>query len=239
MASDGGGFFDRLGNLWSGFWSLWIGGAEKKNPEAVYEAAINERVRQYKQLKKAVSNIIYLRNKITKELEDKQKELREITQQIPIAVDEGEDEVALHLIEKKDTLTGEIEQLQADLEKTAGEAEEAKNSLVAFQAEIDKLKKEKEAMLARKENAQARIKIQETLSGMSTDADIKALENVREHIGKMQAQADMGAELGDSSLDSKLKKIKAKASTSAAREQLEAIKKARAAQAEGAAKKNL
>ena len=94
-------------------------------------------------------------------------------------------------------------------------------------------------MLARKENAQARIKIQETLSGMSTDADIKALENVREHIGKMQAQADMGAELGDSSLDAKLKEIKAKASTSAAREQLEAIKKARAAQAEGAAKKNL
>ena len=239
MASDGGGFFDRLGNLWSGFWSLWIGGAEKKNPEAVYEAAINERVRQYKQLKKAVSNIIYLRNKITKELEDKQKELKEITQQIPIAVDEGEDEVALHLIEKKDSLTGDIEQLQADLEKTKNEAEEAKNSLVAFQAEIDKLKKEKEAMLARKENAQARIKIQETLSGMSTDADIKALENVREHIGKMQAQADMGAELGDSSLDAKLKKIKAKASTSAAREQLEAIKKARTAQVEGAAKKNL
>ena len=239
MASDGGGFFDRLGNLWSGFWSLWIGGAEKKNPEVVYEAAINERVRQYKQLKKAVSNIIYLRNKITKELEDKQKELKEITQQIPIAVDEGEDEVALHLIEKKDLLTGEIEQLQTDLEKTKSEAEEAKNSLVSFQGEIDKLKKEKEAMLARKENAQARIKIQETLSGMSTDADIKALENVREHIGKMQAQADMGAELGDSSLDAKLKKIKAKASTSAAREQLEAIKKARTAQVEGAAKKNL
>ncbi len=240
MASDGGGFFDRLGNLWSGFWSLWIGGAEKKNPEAVYEAAINERVRQYKQLKKAVSNIIYLRNKLTKELEDKQKEIKEITQQIPIAVDEGEDDVALHLIEAKDTLTGEIAGLQAELEKTAVEAEEAKNSLVSFQGEIDKLKKEKDAMLARQQNAQARIKIQESLSGLSTDADIKALENVREHIGKLQAQAEMGAELGDASLDTKLKKIKAKASTAAAREQLDAIKKARAAQIEGAAaKKNL
>ncbi|MDP7114990.1 MAG: hypothetical protein QGH45_23650, partial [Myxococcota bacterium] len=70
--------------------------------------------------------------------------------------------------------------------------------------------------------------------------DIKALENVREHIGKLQAQAEMGAELGDASLDTKLKKIKAKASTAAAREQLDAIKKARAAQIEGAAaKKNL
>ncbi len=238
--SEGGGFFDRLTNLWNGFWSLWIGGREKKNPEAVYEAAINERVRQYGDLKKAVSNIIYLRNKITKELEQKQKEISEITAQIPVAVDEGEDEVALHLIQQKDTLASEIEQLQADLEKTKNEAEEAKTSLVAFQGEIEKLKKEKESMLAQKEHAEARIKIQETLSGLSTDADIKALENVREHIGKMQAQADMGAELGDASLDTKLKKIKAKAASSSAQAQLDAIKKARAAQqAEAAGKKNL
>ncbi len=234
-----GGFFDRLSNLWKGFWSLWIGGAEKKNPEAVYEAAINERVRKYKALKKAVSNIIFLRNKITKELEQKQAELKEVSAQIPVAVDEGEDEVALHLIEKKDTLQSEIEQLNADMDKTAAEAEEAKSSLVAFQSEIDKLRKEKDEMLARKETAEARIKIQETLDGMSTDADIKALDNVRSHIGKLQAEADMGSELGDASLDTKLKKIKAKASTSAAREQLDAIKKARAAQAAEAAKKNI
>jgi len=120
-----GGFFDRLSNLWKGFWSLWIGGAEKKNPEAVYEAAINERVRKYKALKKAVSNIIFLRNKITKELEQKQAELKEVSAQIPVAVDEGEDEVALHLIEKKDTLQSEIEQLNADLDMTAAVAEEA------------------------------------------------------------------------------------------------------------------
>ncbi len=239
MASDGGGFFDRLTNLWNGFWSLWIGDREKRNPEAVYEAAINERVKQYKQLKKAVSNIIYLRNKITKDLEEREKEIKEISTQIPIAVDEGEDDVALHLIERKDALTSEITNLRAELEKTAAEAEEAKNSLVSFQGEIEKLKQEKEQMLARKETAEARIKIQETLDGMSTDADIKALDNVREHIGKLQAQADMGSELGDSSLDAKLKKIKAKAATSAAREQLEAIKKARAASQAEAAKKNI
>jgi phage shock protein A len=235
-----GGFFDRLSNLWSGFWSLWIGGAEKKNPEAVYEAAINERIRSYKALKKAVSNIIYLRNKITKELEQKNAELKEVSAQIPIAVDEGEDEVALHLIENKDTLQSEITQLNADMDKTATEAEEAKSSLVTFQSEIDKLRKEKDEMLARKETAEARIKIQETLDGLSTDADIKALDNVRQHIGKMQAEADMGSELGDATLDTKLKKIKAKAGTAAARQQLDAIKQARAAQvAEAAAKKNI
>ena len=237
--SDEGGFFDRLANLWKGFWSLWIGGHEKGNPEVVYESAINERIRKYKSLKKAVSNIIYLRNKATKELEEKHAELKEVTAQIPIAVDEGEDEVALHLIERKDALNTDISRLDAELERAAGEAEEAKNSLIAFQGEIEKLKKEKDEMLARKENAEARIKIQETLNGMSTDADIKALDNVREHIGKLQAQAEMGTELGDASLDAKLKKIKAKAGTTAARQQLDAIKKARAAQVSEAAKKQI
>ena len=229
MASNGGGFFDRLANLWNGFWSLWIGGHERRNPEAVYVSTINGRVRQYKDLKKAVANIIYLRNKLTKELEGKQAELREVSQQIPVAVDEGEDEVALHLIERKDTLTADIAGIQGELEKTSNEAEDAKQSLLAFQSQIEKLKQEKEQMLARQQNAQARIKIQETLSGLSTDADIQALDNVRAHIGKLQAQADMGSELGDSSLDSKLRKIRSKASTVAARAQLDAIKKARAA----------
>ena len=31
-------FFDRVANLWNGFWSLWISDKEKANPEAVYEA---------------------------------------------------------------------------------------------------------------------------------------------------------------------------------------------------------
>jgi len=232
MSSNGGGFFDRLANLWNGFWSLWIGGQENRNPRIVYESAINARIRKHGQLKKAVSNIIYLRNKLSKEFEDKTAELKLINQQIPIAVDEGEDEVALHLIERKNELTASLESIGVELEKTKDEAEEAKRSLVTFQSEIEKLRKEKERMLAAKEHAEARIKIQETLSGLSMDADIKALDNVREHIGKLQAEADMGAELGDASLDGRLRKIREKASSAAARAQLAEFKKQRAAQAQ-------
>ena len=36
------GFFQRISNLWRGFLSLWISNIEQENPEAVYEAAINE-----------------------------------------------------------------------------------------------------------------------------------------------------------------------------------------------------
>ncbi len=219
------GFFDRLANIWRGFLSLWVSDIETRNPEAVYESAIDERVRKHRDLKKAVSGIVYLRNKLSTELEAKEKELKDVMGQLPVAIDDGEDEVALLLIQKKDELTARIETLSAELKKVSDQAEEAKAGLLAFQGEIEKLKREKEQMLAKKANAEARIRIQETLDGLSTEADVKALENVREHISKLHAEADIGTEIQGDSLDAKLKKIKEKAANSSARNQLEEMKR--------------
>jgi phage shock protein A len=79
-------------------------------------------------------------------------------------------------------------------------------------------------------SAEARIQVQETLDGLSTDADIQALEGVRTHIEKLQAEAEMGSELGDVSLDAKLEQIKAQARDSNAQSQLDALKRQYAAQ---------
>jgi phage shock protein A len=227
------GFFDRIGNLWNGFLSLWISDLETGNPEAVYEAAIEERIKKHRELKKAVSGIVYLRNKLQTELESKEKALKEIQFQIPIAVEEGEDEAALVLIQKKDELTNAVASIQAELAKVRIQADESKKGLISFQAEIEKLKREKHEMLAKRANAKAQIRIQETLDGLSTDADIKALDNVREGIHKMVAEADVGAEIQGSSLDSKLADIQAKAHTASARSQLDEMKKQMAAKKAG------
>jgi phage shock protein A len=223
------GVFDRLANIWRGFLSLWVSDIENRNPEAVYEAAINERIEQHKTLRKAVSGIYYMRNKLQAELETKERQLREVMAQLPIAVEDGEDEVALVLIQKKDELTSQIEQLSAELKKVLEQAEEAKSGLISFQAEIEKLKREKDEMLARKATAEARLAIQETLNGLSTEGDIKALENVREGIKKLQAEADIGSEIQGGSLDAKLRSIKERAASSTARSQLDEMKRQAAA----------
>ena len=223
------GFFGRLANVWNGFWGLFISDLETNNAEAVYESAIEGRIKKHRELKKAVSGIVYLRNKLSTELEEKKATLAEIQPQIPIAVEEGEDEAALVLIQKKDELTGAIAEIQVELEKVSVQAEEAKAGLIAFQGEIEKLKREKHEMMAKKANAEARIQIQETLDGLSTDADIRALDNVREGIDKLQAEADVGSELSDTNLDSKLEEIKQKTASASARNQLDEMKKQMAA----------
>lgn len=232
------GFFQRIANLWNGFLGLWVSDMERRNPEAVYEAAIQERISRYQELKKAVSNIVYLRNKLSEELESQEKALREVQLQLPIAVEEGEDEVAIVLIEKKDKLTTRITELSAELDKVSVQADEAKSGLVQFQAEIEKLRREKDEMLAAKANAEARIEIQDTLSGLSTEADLKALDTVRQSISKLKAEADIGAEIAGDGLDAKLAKIKAKAKDASARQQLDDMKRqmaARKAASDGAA----
>jgi phage shock protein A len=223
------GFFSRIGNWFSGLLGLFVSDLEKKNPEAVYESAIEARIQKHRELKKAVSGIVYLRNKLDSELTTKQKALAEIQVQIPVAIEEGEDEAALVLIQKKDELTASIANIQLELTRVSAQAEDAKKGLVAFQGEIEELKREKHEMLAKKANADARIQIQETLDGLSTDADIRALENVRESIHKSVAEAQVGAEIQDDSLDSKLADIKEKAQDASARAQLDEMKKQLAA----------
>jgi phage shock protein A len=230
-----GGFFSRLGNLWDGFLSLFVGNLEKDNPEAVYEAAINARKKQYAELKKAVSGIIVLRNKLSAELEDKQKQAADLEGQIAAAVEAEEDDVALVLLQRKDELSARISQITGELDGAKQEAENAKASIITFQSEIEKLEREKLQMLAKKENAEARITIQESLDGLSMKADIKALDNVRDHIDRLHAEADVNAEIGDAGLNKKLEKIKRAAGTASARTQLEALKKARESSKAGAA----
>jgi phage shock protein A len=230
-----GGFFSRLGNLWSGFLSLFVGNLEKDNPEAVYEAAINARKKQYAELKKAVSGIIVLRNKLSAELDEKQKQAADIELQIAAAVEAEEDDVALVLLQRKEELTTRVAQIDGELEGARVEAENAKASIITFQAEIEKLEREKLQMLAKKENAEARIKIQESLDGLSMKADLKALDNVRDHIDRLHAEADVNQEIGDAGLNKKLENIKRQAGTATARAQLEALKQAREASKAGAA----
>jgi phage shock protein A len=207
------GFFGRLWNVIKGFFGRWIGRIEEKNPELVYESAIQERLKRQKELKKAVSGIMFLRNKTEAELKEKEAELEDIDVQIEVAVDEGEEP--------------QVERLRDELKSVKKQADAAMEALNAFREDIKKLKREKEAMLAKAKTAEARIKIEESLSGLSVEADSQALENVRTAIEKKSAEADVSSELNESSIDSKLKEIKAKSSNAKAKARLAALKRKR------------
>jgi phage shock protein A len=227
------GFFDRLVNMVSGFFNSMIGNVEANNPEIVFEQAIIERKKKQAELKKAVSGIVYLRNKTEAELSEKENLLVEVQESIDVAMEEGDEESALILLEQQEQLEGQIGELRVQLENAKKQAEDAMEALNSYKASIIKLKREKEEVIAKAKTAEARIKIQEELDGLSLDSDSQALNNVREAVEKKAAEAQVGAELSESSIENRLAKIKQKTGSSRAKKRLAELKARRAAQKSG------
>ena len=223
--------FTRLGNLVRGFMSLFVSGIEQQHPEIAYENAINTMVEKYNKLKNATAGLIRLREDAADRLQKAQAQQHELTAMLEQAMAEGQDDIAVELIERKDAIDAEIASLQAEMEAAEKDVGTAKTALTEVKGEIAKLKAEKDRMLAKMQSAQARVRIQDQLEGLSVDAELRALENVRTGIKDTIAKAKLGDELRESDLDVRLKSLRTNSSKASARNKLEALKKERAGQA--------
>jgi phage shock protein A len=235
----GVGLFGRLGNLWRGFLSIWISDVEKAHPEIAYENAINSMVEKYTRLKTATAAIIRRREEIDERFKKASSELAQTEGDLNVAVETNQDDLAVVLIQKKNQLTSDINDMRAELDSAQKDADSAKTSLMSVQTEIRKLKGERDSMLAKMQSAQARLKIQEQIDGLSVDAEVKALDNVREHIKTTIAEANLGRELSDTSLDARLAALRNQAGDVQAKQQLAEMKAKKAAQQASQGQKTL
>ena len=224
------GVFSRLGNLWKGFLSLWISDIEKDHPEIAYENAINSMVGKYAKLKSATAAIIRRRDELDERYKKAVAEAAQTEAELNTAVETNQDDLAVMLIQKKNQLAAEVTELKADMETARTDADSAKSSLMSVQTEIKKLKAERDTMLAKMQSAQARLRIQEQLDGLSVDDEVRALDSVRTHIKNTIAEANLSKELSDSSLDSRLSALRNQVGDVQAKQELAAIKARKAAQ---------
>jgi len=224
-------FFSRLSNLWRGFVSLWIADIEKNHPEIAYENALNSMVTKYTKLKSATAAIIRRREEIDSRVEAERRALAQVNADLETALSTNQDDLALVLLQKKTAVEAELANLSTEAEQSKVDADDAKNALLAVKGEIGKLKAERDRMLAKMQSAQARIQIESQLEGLSVDADVQALDKVREHIKNTISEANLGKELRESDLDVRLNKLRQASGTTTAKAQLDELKRARAAQA--------
>jgi phage shock protein A len=225
------GFFARLSNLWRGFVSIWISDVEKRHPEIAYENAINSMIEKFSKLKRATAAIIRRREELEQRLTATSKELAQVEADLSTALETNQEELGLILLQKQKQVSGLVAEFKEDLATAVKDAESAKASLIQVQAEIKKLKAEKENMIAKMASAQARIRIHEQLEGLSVDAEVKALENVRDHIKNTIAQANLNKELGESDLDARLKALRTQTGEVSAKTEWQRLRQAAAARA--------
>jgi phage shock protein A len=214
----------RLRNLIHGIFAVWIRDSERQNPRAVYEEAIHQRTRQYRELKEAVAGILYMRNKLDAEIVERRAEIARMHDDIRRAVRRGQDDLSVSLIARKQLLLEDLERAERELEGVRSEAEEAKSNLVRFREEIRGLVQEKSRMLASLASAQARRRMSEAIEGLSVDADMKALEGVRDHIARITTEGVLEREIGDTMVRTRIRAIRDEVRDEAARRELAELK---------------
>ncbi len=219
------GFFARLRSLVSGLFRRWVRDREHESPEVVYEQAIGERVRQYRELKSAVAGILYLRAKLESEITERRAEIARLHDDARRAVRRNQDDISLTLISQKQQLFEELERAEGELTVVKEQAEEAKENLVRFREEIRSLVREKGRMLATLANAKARRRLQVAIEGLSTDAELDALEGVREYVTRFTMESAVDKELGDTGLRTRLREFRDAARMQSAQSELEQLKK--------------
>ena len=216
----------RVKSLFRGVFRVWVREREIDNPEAVYEQAIAERVRQYRELKNAVAGILYMRNKLEGEISERRAEIARLHDDARRAVRRGQEEASLTLIAQKQALFEDLERAERELAEVRSQAEEAKGNLVRFREEIRGLVREKGRMLATLANAKARRRLQVAIEGLSVDAEMDALESVREQISRIAVEGDLNKEIGDDDiLRHQLREYRDDARLDAARAELDQMKR--------------
>ena len=217
----------RFAYLVRAMFGSWLRRSERRNPAAVYEQAIEDRTRQYRELKEAVAGILYMRNKLEAEIHERRIELARIEGDVRSAVGRGQDDLSLSLIEHKQRLGEELERAERELDAVRREADEAKGNLLRFREELRSLAREKGRMLATLANAVARRRLSEALEGLSVDADVRALEGVREQIARVATEGQLERELtgADDEMRVRLRAIRDEARHESARRELEERKR--------------
>ena len=136
----------------------------------------------------------------------------------------NQDDISLTLIAQKQQLFEELERAEYELTAVRDQAEEAKANLVRFREEIRSLVREKGRMLATLANAKARRRLQVAIEGLSADAELDALEGVREYVTRLTMESDIDKELGDTGLRTRLREFRDEARMQSARHELEQLK---------------
>ncbi len=218
--------FDRITNVGKGALSNAAGDIERNNPEAVYEAAIDKRTAAIGEHMAALSGLAARRDKHAAAVQTDERELAQLTPLIEAAKDQGEEEVARQLQDRRRELTGSIERQTADVLGLAEQVEQTKAALVQLREHVQELKREQVAALAQLSAAEAQVEIHDSVMGLSDKASERALDSVRESVNVMHRKAHEG--YLDSEGNSIRGKVEAMTRSSAkqdAREELERLKR--------------
>jgi phage shock protein A len=215
--------FSRMWNFLTGWLHYQQSQIEATQPEIVYDQALRDQRRKYEKMEEAVSGLVYNRNKLNDDIANNRQELDEVQRMLEQAIRDAQSDdraVAENAMElgaalqlQEETLIQRLAQLTESRDSANQRIEEYQNKLIQFQARIKQLNEEKNNAVAQAAVDRETVRLNRELSGMAVDSESQSLNELRDKLGRLHAQAMMTEEMRGKSLEDRLQQYRLRART--------------------------
>lgn len=222
------GFFSRLGALIRGFFGLFVGGIEEKNPEVLFEDIKNRVEKARKQAEQQIIEIQTNAELIKIEMKNAEKNLNAIRSRVEAAQKQGDKDVLVELLMQEEEYQSTYEAHKATYDSAMIEVAKIREDYKIFESEMNaklnelKTLKSQAKMASLRENINS-VNAQYTSKNNKVGSVNESMERAREIVNKKTAKANAIESLNDTNMEMKLKRLDMNSARDRAKARAEAM----------------
>ncbi|MCX7841943.1 MAG: PspA/IM30 family protein [Clostridia bacterium] len=222
------GLFSRLGAMIRGFFGLFVGGLEEKNPEVLFEDIRQQIDKARKEAEQQIIEIQTNAELIKIEMKTAEKNLNAIKTRIEAAQKHGEKDVLVELLMQEEEYQTVYETHKATYDNAMAEVAKIREDYKIFESEMNGKLNELKTLKSQAKMAQLReninsVNAQYTSKNSRVGNVNESMDRAREIVNKKTARANAIESLNDNNMEMKLKRLDMNSARDRARARAEAM----------------
>jgi phage shock protein A len=206
------GLFSRLGTMIRGFFGLFVGNVEERNPDALLEDIKNQIDKAKKEAEQQIIDIQTNAELIKIEMKTAEKNLNAVKARIEAAQRQGNKDVLVELLIQEEEVQATYDTHKQTYEGAMAEVSKIREDYKIFESEMNAKVNELRTLKSQAKMASLRENIN-SMNAKYTSKDSRigsvneSMDRAREIVNKKTARANAVESLNDTNMDLKLKRL--------------------------------
>ncbi|EPR14419.1 PspA/IM30 family protein [Ruminiclostridium papyrosolvens] len=222
------GLFSRLGQMFRGFFGLFVGNLEERNPDALFEDIKNQIDKARREAEQQIIEIQTSAEMIKIEMKTAEKNLNAIKARVESAQRVGDKELLVELLVQEEEYQTVYETHKATYDNAMEQVQKIREDYKIFESEMNaklnelKTLKSQAKMANLRENINS-VNAQYTSKNSRVGSVNDSLDRARDIVNKKTARANAVESLNQDNIDMKLKKLDMNSARDRAKARAEAL----------------
>lgn len=222
------GLFSRMGALIRGFFGLFVGGIEERNPDLLFEDIKLQIDKARKEAEQQILEIQTNAELIKIEMRNAEKNLNAVRTRVEAAQKQGDKDVLVELLMQEEELQATYETHKATYDTAMTEVTRIREDYKIFESEMSAKLNELKTLKSQAKMAQLRENINSvnaryTSKNNTVGSVNESMDRARDLVNKKTARANAVESLGDTNMEMKLKRLDMNSARDRARARAEAM----------------